>query len=244
MDQELVLVCQSDCNLVESGFQNQLQIAMKLPTYHKSLMSNTGVKHASGDILVLLDSDRILPRDYFAKAIKKLKKNEIVSTERLYRLSHNYSDTDIDTGNYERFEEFRSKTNEGRRKNLFAGNTVMYRETYLRFGGYDEKFVGYGFSDTDITMNMMSNRLVPIWLKDEEIHLQHDHAMCLNNTMIHRETFKIITATNALRYCTKWKIGMDAGIKELINEVEATFDEFPPHLRAAYLDQKRKILVA
>ena len=60
------------------------------------------------------------------------------------------------------------------KKNLFSGNTIFYKQDYLDCGGMDESFVGYGFADNDMNLNVISKGYKAVWLNDLEIHLNHN----------------------------------------------------------------------
>jgi predicted glycosyltransferase involved in capsule biosynthesis len=241
LDQELILVCQTRFEKLKTKFKNNKQINLNIKNYHKSLMTNVGVNESKGDILILLDSDRILPENYFLTALSKIKQNSVLSTKELYRLEKDYSDSDIEQNNINKIPEYRSEFFESRKKNMFSGNTVVFKSDYGDIGGYDESFVGYGFADNDICMKCLKHKVEFLWLEEfEEWHLQHNHEMCWEEKMIHRETFKIILATNAWKYLNKWKLEPDSGFWDLINIAEKDMNRFPKNLINFYNQEKEK----
>ena len=239
LDQELILVCQTKFEKIKTKFKNNKQINLNLKNYHKSLMTNVGVNEARGNILILLDSDRILPQDYFSTCLSKIKQNSVLSTTKLYRLEKDYSDADIEQKKVSKIPEYRSEFFESRKKNMFSGNTIVFKSVYDKIGGYDESFAGYGFADNDICMKCLKHKVEFLWLEEfEEWHLQHNHEMCWDEKMIHRETFRIILATNAWKYLTKWKLEPDAGFWDIIKLAEKDIDKFPKDLIKIYNKEK------
>jgi len=228
---------------VESPFLKTRQINLGLETYHKSRMTNIGVEQASGDILALLDSDRILPKSYFAKIGMDIRPNQIVTSEKLFLLLDDYTDEQIENEQIEVMEDFRSISNEGRRKNLFAGNTVMLKEDYLKMGGYDESYIGYGYADSDMTLKAMSTGAEIIWTQDPELHLQHHCDVCWKDKMVPQNIFKIMTATNGFRFHRKWKMPLDDAIKNLTQEIEADIKSYPEELVKEYWQMKKPFIL-
>lgn len=237
LDQEFIFVCQTHYNL-ESFFENQININLSLKNYHKSFMTNCGVKKSKGEFLILLDSDRILPNDYFYNCIKISNKNTVVSTKNLYQLDKDYTDFDIETNKVNKIQDFKKETAEGRFKNLFSGNTVLSKNAYNKIGGYDESFIGYGFADNDASQAAIKHNLDIIWLSFEELHLFHEKKIYWNGSVMTKDIFKIITAINGLNYYKKWNLKLDENFKNLIFEIENNIKKFPIDLQKKYQNCK------
>lgn len=199
---ELLLVCQDKC---ENLFGNKV-INLNLDFYHKTKMCNIGVELAKNQKIVLLDSDRILPYNYFKKTSKQISQGEFVSTWKMFKLKKQYSDDQIEQNKFEKIPDFKSKENKSCSKNLFAGHTLFYKKDYQNAGGMDESFIGYGFADTDMTRNIMSKNYKITWNDEEEIHLFHEKIVNFKGEVIDPE---IMTALNSIKYFKKWNIKMD-----------------------------------
>lgn len=202
---------------------------------------------AKHDKVVLLDSDRILPKNYFWDRANELSRGEFVAPIRHFNVYRGYTDVELEAGEIEKFEDFRSTTNECRRKNLFSGNTMFYKEDYLAAGGFDESFVGYGFADTDMTRTIEKAGCTPVFTEDEEVHLYHIKET-YHETTLDRRQFKIHSATNALRYAAKWQV-TDPAIDKLLHEVENDMEAFTPKdieayksLRGSYHSSRKPII--
>ena len=236
---ELILVCQNECQLsFDTLFDKTKNVNVQSDTYCKPKMTNAGVEQATEEILILLDSDRILPYGYFTRIINSLGEKEVVTTKSLYSLDKPYTDDQIDSGNVTKTPDFKSVTNQGRFKNMFSGNTVLWKQDYLDAGGYDETFVGYGFADSDMTRTALVNGLKFVFRQEEELHLYHDKVYDWENGHIHKDEYRIISAINAIHYCNKWKIEADQGIQDLWNEVENSM----PKYRRTHSDQFKKLM--
>lgn len=194
---EIVLICQDSWKDA---------INLNLPFYHKAKMCNIGVDKAKNDIVVLLDSDRILPQDYFSKYSQNIKPNQFLSTNKLYRLNEDYTDEQIDKLEIKLIEDFKSKSWEPCKKNLFAGNTMFFKEDYWKAGGMDEKYVGYGFCDTDMTYNIMNNNFEVQWNDEMELHLSHPHTVMCGEKEYDSRVF---LHKNINRFYNKWGLPLE-----------------------------------
>ena len=205
---EVILVCNDFINdkFITFDLPNYRIINLKLDSYNKPKMCNIGIKESSNDIVALLDSDRILPNNYFENNAKKLKPKQFLSTIKLFKLDKDYSDGDIDSNNFKYFEDYRSKRGTYLKKNLFSGNTLFFKKDYLDCGGMDESFVGYGFADNDMSMNIISKKYSVVWLNDIELHLNHDIEFLYKNKNINdQKEFKSISHANLDKLIEKWQ---------------------------------------
>jgi glycosyltransferase involved in cell wall biosynthesis len=239
LSSELVLVCHDHCESFGSKFNTTRLLNLCCKTYNKAQFCNHGVNEASGKIIVLLDSDRILPPDYFSKCISLLKTGQFITTKYLYNLSHPYSDEEIESGKADKVEDFRSVSNAGRSKNLFSGNTVFMKQDYQATGGMDESFVGYGFVDNYQTSNILNCGFEQVYLDDDELHLYHKKEVYWENDRV--ENFKIMTAINAVKYFRKFRLPIDRESSILIQEVRRSLGSFRADLVDAFntLDSRK-----
>ena len=69
----------------------------------------------------------------------------------------------------------------------------------------DESFIGYGFADNDMTLNVISKGYRAIWLKDLEVHLHHNIEFLYENKIINEEVeFKKVSRANLNKFIEKW----------------------------------------
>jgi predicted glycosyltransferase involved in capsule biosynthesis len=203
-NKEIILVCNDEINK-DFEIPNYKIFNLNIDSYMKPKMCNFGVDKAKHDIIALLDSDRILPSRYFEKNAESLNKKEFVSTLVLHKLLEDYSDEDIELKNYEYSEEIKSKRVKFFQKNLFSGNTLFYKKDYIESGGMDESFVGYGFADNDMTMNVMLKKYFVKWNNDIELHLNHPVEFLYKNKSLEGYEFKKISRENLDKLKRKWK---------------------------------------
>lgn len=200
---EVVLICNDE---TDEEFKGCRLINMGLRDYMKPVMCNLGVREAKGEVVALLDSDRILPEGYFAAALKALGRGDFLSCRRMLNLDAPYRDSDIFSDNFDYQEEFRSEGWELWQKNLFSGNTLFHRSDYLEAGGMDESFVGYGFADNDMTRNVLAKGFRARWYESTEIHLHHAREAMESGEVVGVERRREIMHGNMCRFLRKWRM--------------------------------------
>jgi hypothetical protein len=235
---ELITVCQTSGDRPKSSFLEHQHYNLEINTYKKPLLCNFGVSKAKHQIVALIDSDRILPRGYFERNAKLVGETTFVTTLNLIKLSKEASDAEINAGQYEFWNDFRCRDNAMFSKNMFAGNTLMRRDHYLSLGGMSDEFVGYGFSDTDMTMKAIKSNSEMIYVNELELHLWHPRNIDWEGQNLTSDTFKIITAINALIYCNKWRLFVNLPMVNHQKTIESSLSSFPKSLVDKYLDLK------
>ena len=90
---EVVLVCNDRTDEIFEGCNLH---NMEMNEYNKPKMCNLGVSKASEDLVVLLDSDRILPRGYFDKLGLELRMGQFASCRRMFNIKYECSDEQIE----------------------------------------------------------------------------------------------------------------------------------------------------
>lgn len=195
-DSELILICQGSCNLQINGFKYTTLVQLHSKEYCRAKMCNLGVAQSQSEIIILLDSDRILADKYFTKVCSSINPSQCVTTKNLWQITHAATDEEIISGNYGVYPDHRSTSNEMHKKGMFSGNTVMFKTDYLDIGGMDESFVGYGYQDIDFEKTAINKGMEMVFLDDKELHLHHPK--------IPPEEVRSSTVKNGIKYCRKW----------------------------------------
>lgn len=179
---ELILVCNNSFRQqLKTSFLKTKIFSLEKAVYSKPFMCNFGAAVAESEKLVFLDSDRILPPDYFLQNIALLdvyskykgERHLAITTKHLFKLSKPYTDEEIEDNNIKKTPDFRTHENDLFKKNAFSGNIMMLKSDYFDAGGMDESFVGYGFADNDFTKTVVAKGIKIIFRKEEELHLCH-----------------------------------------------------------------------
>jgi len=192
---EIVIVCQDQIPRIEGTHVVNLQT----PDYNRPRMCNIGVAMTQYDLCVLLDSDRVLPEDYYLKLLN-MPRGCVCSAKYLYQLCKPHSDEKILSGQVIKEEDFRSATVEPMKKNAFSGNTTIWRSDYQQM---DESFIGYGFNDNDACQTAMAAGLELRLLDQVELHLYHRPLVTMDNNSNRENRLKTLEE-NFIRYQTKW----------------------------------------
>lgn len=197
---ELLIISQNRLQSVINPVTPNIRVVeLNLPVFNKAKMVNTSVNMAKGEIVVMLDGDRILPKGYFSDNLRSIKHGEIITTLNLYRLKQNYTSAQLLDAStvFDKVPDFRHVENIPGKKNAFSGNTIMYKNDFLSVGGMDETYENYGCTDLDMSVTCLKAGMNIIYKEDEELHLWHSFDMPKNK-------FLIINCKSVLKYCTKW----------------------------------------
>lgn len=218
---ELLTICQNSCEELQEHWQNKLQEVLKnfpgikfhanlnLPCMQLPAITNFGVRHACSDEIVVLESDRILPLGYFRNVITRLRPGIMVTTKKILKLKEAVSDEHIRTGQYAAFSDDRSETNKPGSKNMWSGNTAFMKEDYLRAGGMDERYKGYGWADCDMTNAMTQAGVESVFRDETELHLWHPPQTYGEGDQ------KQMYYDNANLYCKKWNVPLPHNIPKV-----------------------------
>ena len=211
-ESELILMCQNRCGHIDSAFSKTSLHNLELPCMQKSKLVNYAVKRAVSDIIVILDSDRILPKDYFLNVISSLEPKTAVTTKSMKWLTSPVNDDDIKNELFQFIDDKRSMNNKILDRNFFSGNVVMFKQDYLDTKGMDEFYKGYGFEDHDMTNILLKHNIELVWRDEEEIHLNHERLTYGTGNQ------KKMFLNNGLRYCKKWGIQIPAQLQEELDK--------------------------
>jgi predicted glycosyltransferase involved in capsule biosynthesis len=185
-------------------------------------MCNLGVNKSQSNKIVLLDSDRILPHRYFEHCFDLLDDYDFITTRCHYSLNKPYTDDDIIIDAIDKTQDFRSTTNELRRKNLFSGNTVFNKQAYLEVKGMDESFIGYGFADNDMTRKVTKIH----FLEMEELHLYHPKEFLWKGKKLDKHNLQMMSMTNCMKYLQKWNLQPTPEITDILEQLNQSKETF------------------
>lgn len=158
--------------------------------YRAGIARNLGVKHARGEILLFLDSDILIPRNYLEDLIEKHETWDLIQSKR-YQLKPECSsgstqyqdiiigrDTYVAPGAY--WETFQDKTPDwmalkGNWKYISSFCLSVKKEIFKSVGWFKKIYVYYGFEDTDLGFRIVKNK----------------HRILLNNVPVYHLAHKI-----------------------------------------------------
>lgn len=206
-ESEIVTICQDkiDFHLL-THWKNHLHLNLNLEQMHLPKMINTGVSLAKSNNLVILESDRILPKNYFKNHLIKLQEGMQITTRKMIKLTKYFTDCDIQNDHFTFINDNRVDQVGG--KNMWSGNTIITKKDFDKIGGMDEFYKGYGWADND--MCEKTKNLQFVFGEEREIHLWHEPATY--GTGDQKQMF----IDNGLYFCKKWNLPLPFWFKKEI----------------------------
>jgi hypothetical protein len=192
-----------------------------------------GIDACEKDKILYLDCDRILPTNYLIEASKRLRRGKFIFSEKLFRFKNTVSldvvkqvrdrvfgweeevDDDLRLSHPPEFEDTGILLGKG----PFSGNTAFYKSTYRECGGFDPRYLDYGFIDTDLYYTCWKSGYRFETVPGMELHLKHDY----------RNSVGLETIWNAWQFAKKHNV-------EFGDRLKAKMEKFhieESHLRKA-----------
>lgn len=219
-DAEKLLLVDGKTNIVPVGWKVH-EIERDDPVFYNcSKIWNKGFQLAKNDVVLTMESDRILDKSWLTAAMPVFSSNEFkfVSNTKLCSLDDSY---DLATIREIRDNPFKHADklikdyrvydpNEGiGKKNPMSGCLLTTKQAYASIGGFDENYLQAGYHDLDAFRKAHTiDRNSILALPSIELHQKHEYAGGL-------ERFKIVNLWNAVRYHDKWNIEMHPNIIQL-----------------------------
>lgn len=179
-----------------------------------------GVCSARHDIVLYLDSDRLLPSNYLELLLNNVKDGmfiftslhfmmvqdlEIGECKRLLNDPHPGVFTESPYLGMFKYEPRFHNPIFGPGKNVMSGNTAFTKKTFLLLGGVDPWYRGHGaFADTDFHMQAAQAGCEFLDLKVPELHCKHPK---LDSELeLGEKKLMLLSLDNFIYYCNKWKL--------------------------------------
>jgi GT2 family glycosyltransferase len=222
---EIILVCQTTC--VFSLPARCLRIDAKLTSYNRPKLLNLGARAAGGDVLCLLDSDRVLPKNYLSENVPRVAGDAVIAPERMFKLSRPHTDDALQAATLRGHSETR-RVGEPHGVCTFSGNTLIRRSDYLGHAIGDEDFQGYGYNDNDMEFACLRAGLTPRLVDAEELHLYHPPSISVDGLRFGATERLLSLIHNGIRFHTKWKLKHSPALKAMIAEYYLCRASIPP----------------
>lgn len=162
--------------------------------FRKALSFNVAAERAKGQVLCFWDVDVLINKKYVIEAYEKIVSGQ---SDHVYPFNGTFVDVQKDL-----FQDFLTRYNFEHIEKLWkhkhpslhfasgespGGCTMISREAFDRMKGYDERFIGWGFEDTDFLYRSRKvNRVA--YLENENAicwHLHHENAKRMENPHYH-----------------------------------------------------------
>lgn len=157
--------------------------------FSRSNAINNGVAQSNNNILMIHDTDMLLPKKNIEKGTKLLKTYPMIYPYYHYLLLSKETSQKIKNGMDYTYEDLlKTDIQElGEPGNIGGGAILLRRDAYDTIGGYDERFIGWGWED--VLFNYKIKETYPVyegawgkWLDNDNIfHLWHPEADKNNN---------------------------------------------------------------
>jgi hypothetical protein len=204
VDCEKILVVDGKTNIRPPGW-HVLEVEREGEYYCWANTLNAGVDHATTECVFYFDSDRILPVDYFEKALP-LARDGFVFPQKLFWVQDFKANATALRSLCEHPDQ--SKLIPDHRvmdplmigqKNPFSGCVGFSKKVFLETGGFDPRFKGWGYPDYDFFMNVTRRGLKLVPLNVVELHQRHEYS--INRQLVFKHNF-----WNLNQYVQKWNL--------------------------------------
>lgn len=195
---ELITVCQNKLMtpLCTEDWGIHRNFDLDLKEMMLARVTNFGVKQANHEKIIILDSDRIFPTGYFSAVIDQMQQGVQITTQKMKKLKKDHTDSEVIN---EQFEfDWDNRSEDFGTRNMWSGNTALMKSDFLKVGGMDESYIGYGWEDSDMCMTMKKAGVNCFYREEIELHLWHPPLT------YGTEDQKKLFIDNGLRLCRKW----------------------------------------
>ena len=202
---------------IRENFERSSLINANIKNMHLPYVTNIGVKNCENEKIIILESDRLLPKGYFKSVIEELKEGVCITCKNMKKLLAPATDQEIEKGSFNHKEEWRSESNEIGMRNMWSGNTAIHKNDYNKANKMDEYYVGYGWADSDMTCRMRGIGIQEIYRPEIELHLWQPSETYGDKST--KEQF----VKNGIHFCKKWGLNYPDWFKQEISSIKQIF---------------------
>lgn len=251
--QKVLLVDGDQSNVTPEGWE--VVCVPRQGDFNWSRMWNEGVSASRNDIVVYLDSDRVLPNNYLTTVRDRIEDDAFLFTQDLFTFKE-----DVDTGliksirdrtdpdllrkRYDTYKEFLwydpryCLPGHGPGKGVMSGGTAFTKRTFEKSGGVDPFYRGHGaYADSDFHQQCWAMGMDMVNLGLLELHIHHEKFS--GEGRLSRRDLEVLSLNNYIYYCLKWGFDFDRARyiadclqlpKDFVKRVRQTFEAgTPPH---------------
>ena len=207
-----------------------------------------GIEKSNNDKIIYIDSDRILPKNYFELISSKVDDKSFVFPKYLYQFlkDHDFETIKSVRDNFKENKHFvredqrvySNPIDAIRRKNPMSGCVAFTKKGYYESGGFDGSFVGWGFPDIDFYMSAYNQKYNFIPIDCNELHLHHNYIDC--NYSYSRSLVRLMGLYNGVKFCKKWNLPIHDSISRSAEELNIDCKSIENNLER-FLVRYRKI---
>jgi hypothetical protein len=218
-----ILCCDGKTNFKPNDFQT---IEVERPEsgfYCWANMWEAAINVAKYEKILYLDSDRILPINGLKQLVDAIDDDCFVFPKKLFsikekcdlKMIRNVRDDILSYQNL-LLADHRVCTSAWaavRKKNPMSGCVGFTKSGFLKSGGLDKSFQGWGYPDTDFFEKTYRMGFAFKGLEIEELHLHHNYEVKLRE-------FKLMNLWNGVKFCKKWGFEIHPELKIVAEELQ------------------------
>jgi len=185
-------------------------------------MWDTAVEESENENILYIDSDRILPVNGLSTVIKSIKPNVFSFPKNLYSFKNKQETNKVKNvrDNFKHnidllFPDQRiwsSAWDAVRRKNPMSGCVAFSKTTFLKSGGLDKMYQGWGYPDTDYFEKITRIKMKVEPMNMTELHLHHTYS-------VNKRRLKLMNLWNGCLFCKKWGFKIHPRLHNLADEL-------------------------
>lgn len=224
---EKIICSDGSCSFSKKNYKI-IEVNRDKKDYNWSKIWNIAVEKSQHEILWYLDCDRIVPKNYLIDSLNLLSHDTWIYPKNTFRIKCDIDIEkllDIQDGKFKNLLCCENRTDYPPNKiicqsakNPFSGNTLFTKNEYIKYGGLDVSYEGYGYADLDFYMHMHNKGINFNFSRHDEYHQYHE----TSNKYL--RDFKM-TTYNALMFCKKWNLQPNEKIVEMSLKYNIKFDD-------------------
>lgn len=141
--------------------------------FNKSKCFNIGFLAASNDIICGLDGDMIIPSTLIESTIDKVNENKVVFPGREIYYAQNWIDVADLT---QKFWDHKTWSKDRSSEQFHGGIFICNKKAFIKVGGFDQRFEGYGSEDTSFYMRSVESNNADTTRVIDMIHINHNYS--------------------------------------------------------------------
>ena len=202
VDIQIVCMDEPDEILIPNGLSADIHQVISSHSLPLAAARNMGIKASKTENIVFIDVDCMVSPTLFESLLGSLQADKIIAAYPLYLPIVPENEDFSQLLNQSVAHPARERIPSGERVPHLQFWSLIFaveKQTFMKIGGFDESFIGYGAEDTDFSMTFHTRGVEHIFVKDYILHQYHDK---YDPPLNHFDSI----IKNAQRYQKKWSV--------------------------------------